>query len=66
MSTMYADDLLHLPGRLRPLKPRTRAGRASPRPAAPARTRPLRYEDFEARSTRLEDLLGGHVFPRRF
>lgn len=68
MTTIYADDLLHVPGRMRPAEPRTRVAATTERPrptaAEPAPARPRRYEDFELRSTGLGDLLGGRVFPR--
>ncbi|MDX1610300.1 MAG: hypothetical protein R3225_09290 [Halofilum sp. (in: g-proteobacteria)] len=67
MSTIYADDLLYVPARARPAAPRTQTARAAERPrpvAAPAPLQPRRYEDFELRSSGLEDLLGGRVFPR--
>lgn len=70
MSTICADELLHDEGRIRTVdalahglrRPRietTSAGERTPA-ASPAR----RYEDFEARSTDLGDVLGGIVFPR--
>lgn len=74
MTTICADELLREPAPARPAtapaakpepvaQPRREA--AAPRIAA-ERPRPLRYEDFEQRTSAMGDLLGGQVFPRTF
>lgn len=72
MSTICADELFRDNGGLHDREtvrrhPVSRA--ATPRretTTAPAAATRRRYEDFEARSSHLGDLLGGHVFPRMF
>lgn len=70
MTTICADELLRETAPARPAittvtKPESVA---QPRHVAPQaaveRPRPLRYEDFEQRTSVLGDLLGGQVFPR--
>lgn len=70
MTTICADELLRETAPARPAT--TPAAKpvpvAQPRHVAPQaateRPRPLRYEDFEQRTSALGDLLGGQVFPR--
>lgn len=74
MTTICADELLHEAGDVRENRTQRRTP-ARPRPAAEARpatgrartpaTR-KRFEDFEARTSSLGDLLGGQIFPRVF
>lgn len=76
MSTICADDLFPGEARLRDRETARRAAPAAPvastpRPGitaarGPAAATRRRYEDFEARSSHLDDLLGGQVFPRIF
>jgi len=69
MSTICADELF--PGDTGSRNRRTSAAPAASHPRAAADAGPTpatgrRYEDFEARSSHLGDLLGGQVFPRLF
>lgn len=71
MTTICADELLRETPPARPAAVPAAEPEAAPRRRAVAaavtsaeRPRPLRYEDFEQRTSTLGDLLGGQVFPR--
>jgi hypothetical protein len=75
MSTICADELFPGEARLRDRETARRAPAATvastPRADGAAGHGPVpatrrRYEDFEARSSHLDDLLSGQVFPRIF
>lgn len=71
MATICADELLREASPARPVAVPAAKPATTPRPAAALaapveRPRPLRYEDFEQRTSTLGDLLGGQVFPRTF
>lgn len=70
MTTICADELLRETAPARSAatpaakpKPAAQPHRAAPEATA-ERSRPLRHEDFEQRTSALGDLLGGQVFPR--